>query len=131
PTGNGKDFVNDPEATRRFDMATLKSRIARLHEMTRAAGRDPGAIELGGLLLLGLSRKADDEHLRQLAAQLGFPDYATAQGAPVTLLGTADEVRRELRKRIDETGMTYYIFFMATPETQEIFARDVMPAFVD
>ncbi len=129
PTGNGKDFVNDPVATRKFDMATLKQRIAKLHEMMREAGRDPGAVELGGLLLLGLSRRADDEHLRQLAAQLGFPDYATAQGAPVTLLGTADEVRRELRRRIDETGMSYYIFFMATPETQEIFVKDVMPAF--
>ncbi|MEQ8231520.1 MAG: LLM class flavin-dependent oxidoreductase [Gammaproteobacteria bacterium] len=130
PTGNGKDFVNDPEATRRFDMATLKSRIVRLHEFTREAGRDPGEIELGGLLLLGLSRRADDEHLHQLATQLGFPDYATAQGAPVTLLGTAEEVRRELRRRIEETGMTYYIFFMATPETQEIFAKDVMPDFL-
>jgi len=131
PTGNGKDFVNDPVATRKFDMATLKQRIAKLHDMMREAGRDPGDVELGGLLLLGLSRRADDEHLHQLATQLGFPDYATAQAAPVTLLGTAEEVRRELRRRIDETGMTYYIFFMATPETQEIFVKDVMPAFVD
>ncbi len=130
PTGNGKDFVNDPQATLRFDMATLRRRIEVLHGFMREAGRDPAAIELGGLVLLGLSHDRDDPALHGMAAQLGFPDYATAQGAPVTLLGTADEVRRELRRRIDETGVTYFILFMATPATQEIFVRDVMPEFV-
>lgn len=129
PTGNGKDFVNDPEATRRFDMARLKQRIAVLHEFMREAGRDPGEIELGGLVLTALSERADDPALRGLAEQLGFADYASAQAAPVALLGTAAEVRAELERRIAETGVTYYIAFMATPESQAIFARDVMPAF--
>jgi hypothetical protein len=46
------------------------------------------------------------------------------------LLGTAEEARAELRKRIEETGVTYYIFVMANPVSQEIFAKDVMPEFV-
>ncbi|MEX2479978.1 MAG: LLM class flavin-dependent oxidoreductase [Gammaproteobacteria bacterium] len=129
PTGNGKDFVNDPVATLKFDMATLEQRIAVLHGFMREGGRDPASIELGGLVLLGLSRDAQEQALRDLAARLGFPDYATAQGAPVALLGTAAEVRRELRRRIEKTGMTYFIFFMATAETQEIFVKDVMPDF--
>lgn len=129
PTGNGKDFVNDPVATLKFDMATLEQRIAVLHGLMREGGRDPASLELGGLVLLGLSRDAQDQALRDLAASLGFPDYATAQGAPVALLGTAAEVRQELRRRIDKIGMTYFIFFMATAETQEIFVKDVMPEF--
>jgi alkanesulfonate monooxygenase SsuD/methylene tetrahydromethanopterin reductase-like flavin-dependent oxidoreductase (luciferase family) len=129
PTGNGKDFVNDPVATRKFDLATLKQRITVLHGFMREAGREPGAIELGGLMLVGLARTRDDEALRQLATGLGFPDYATAQEAPVVLLGTADEARRELRRRIEETGVTYYICIMATPGTQEIFVKDVIPEF--
>jgi alkanesulfonate monooxygenase SsuD/methylene tetrahydromethanopterin reductase-like flavin-dependent oxidoreductase (luciferase family) len=130
PTGNGKDFINDTVATVKFNMDVLKSRIALLHLMMRDIGRDPKEIELGGLALLGLSKDKNDPSLREIASHLGFPDYAAAQGAPVTLLGTAEEARTELRKRIEETGVTYYIFVMANRESQEIFAKDVMPEFV-
>ncbi len=130
PTGNGKDFINDTTATVKFTMDVLKSRIALLHTMMREIGRDPKEIELGGLALLGLSKDKSDPSLREMASHLGFPDYATAQCAPVTVLGTAEEARTELRKRIDETGVTYYIFVMANAESQEIFAKDVMPEFV-
>lgn len=129
PTGNGKDFVNDPEATVRFDMAELKRRIAMLHGFMREAGRDPATMELGGLLMLGLSRDKNDATLRQLAAQLGFPSYEAAQRAPVALLGTPDEVKRELEDRIRKTGVTYYIVFPATADTQELLVNEVMPAF--
>ena len=129
PTGNGKDFVNDPAATLKFDMARLKQCIAKLHGFMRDAGRDPSDIELGGLCLVGMSSDAKDQGLREMASQLGFPDYETAQASPVALLGTPEEVRKELRKRIDETGMTYFISFMSSPETQEMFTKDVMPEF--
>ena len=117
-------------ATLKFDMPTLKSRIAVLHGLMREQGRDPADIELGGLALLGLSTDAKDQHLRDMAKGLGFPDYATAQAAPVCLLGTADEVKREIHRRIAETGVTYFICVMATPATMDIFAGDVMPEFV-
>ena len=129
PTGHGKDFINDPVATIKFDMSVLKKRIAVLHELMAAEGRKPEEVELGGLALLGLSRKKDDQSLKDLASHLGFGDYASAQAAPVTVLGTAQEVRKELHKRISETGVTYYIFVMANPETQEIFEKDVLPDF--
>jgi probable F420-dependent oxidoreductase len=129
PTGNGKDFVNDPEATVRFDMAELKRRIAMLHGFMREAGRDPASMELGGLLMLGLSRDKNDATLRHLASQLGFPSYEAAQRAPVALLGTPDEVKRELEERIKSTGLTYYIVFPATPDSQELLVNEVMPAF--
>lgn len=130
PTSNGKDFPNDPVATVRFDMARLKRKIATLHGFARELGRDPEEIELGALVLLGLSRDPADAQLRGMAAKLGFPDYATAQRSPVVLLGTPDEVRRELRARIEQTGITYYIFAPATAESQELFAKEVMPEFV-
>ncbi len=129
PTGNGKDFVNDPAATLRFDMAELKRRIALLHQFMGEAGRDPASMELGGLLMLGLSRDKNDAVLRHMATQLGFPDYASAQRAPVALLGTPDEVKRELQERIASTGVTYYIVFPATADTQELLVNEVMPAF--
>lgn len=129
PTSNGKDFVNDPATTLKFDMPTLKRRIAVLHGFMRDAGRDIGAIELGGICLVGLSPDKNDAGLREMAGHLGFPDFASAQASPIALLGTPDEARRELRKRIDETGMTYFILFMMSPQSQEMFVKDVMPDF--
>src|SRR5262249_665220 len=125
PTGNGKDFVNDPAATVKFDMPTLRRRIALLHGFMREAGRDPGEIELGGLVLLGLSKDSNAPALRQLATRLGFPDYASAQSSPVALLGTPEEVKRELQRRIEDTGVTYYILFPSSEESQDLFVREV------
>ncbi|MCC6710227.1 MAG: LLM class flavin-dependent oxidoreductase [Gammaproteobacteria bacterium] len=129
PTGNGKDFVNDPAATLRFDMADLKRRIGMLHGFMREAGRDPSSIELGGLVMLGLSRDKNDATLRQLASHLGFPTYEAAQKAPVALLGTPEEVKRELAERIQATGVTYYIVFPATADSQQLLVDEIMPAF--
>ncbi len=129
PTGNGKDFVNDPVATVKFDMAQLKRRIALLHEFAGEVGRDPQEIELGGLVIAGLSRDSNDAALSGLAAQLGFSDLETARRSPVALLGSPDQVAEELRTRVKETGVTYYILFPATEETQELLVGEVMPEF--
>lgn len=129
PTGNGKDFVNDPVATVKFDTPTLKSRIALLHQFMREAGRDPSEMELGGLLLLGMSKDKHNQGLRDMAKGLGFPDYATAQRAPVSILGTPDEVKAEIAHRIKDTGVSYFIFVLANEETNDLFVKEVMPAF--
>ncbi|HCU88673.1 MAG TPA: hypothetical protein DGR97_01935 [Gammaproteobacteria bacterium] len=129
PTGQNKDFINDPIATVKFNMATLKSRITELHQNCRDIDRDPAEIELGGLAFLALSNNTDDPALRNQAMRLGFSDYESAQRSPVALLGTPDEVKSELMRRIEETGITYYIFAGTSIETRELFAREVMPAF--
>ena len=129
PTSNGKDFPNDPVATRRFDMNVMKKKIARLHELEREHGRKPGDIELGGLLLLGMSRDEHDSGLRDMARQLGFDDYEAARRAPVALLGTPSQVRDTLEERIADTGVTYYMMFAANDESWSLFAKEVLPHF--
>jgi len=129
PTGNGKDFINDPVAAVKFDRATLIDRIAKLHQYCREIDRDPNEIELGGISFVALSTDADDPTLREIASSLGFPDYESAQRAPIALFGTPDEVKQELARRIEETGVTYYILAMASPESHELFAEEVMPGF--
>lgn len=129
PTGNGKDFPNDPVATRRFDTARLVERIDRLRGFAEAAGRDPAAIELSGLTLLGLSRDPEDPNLVDLAKSLGFPDLGTAQKSPVTLLGSPEQVCAELRERVRDTGIAYFILAPTTPETLDLFVDEVMPEF--
>ncbi|MBI5618603.1 MAG: LLM class flavin-dependent oxidoreductase [Gammaproteobacteria bacterium] len=130
PTGNGKDFVNDPVAAVKFDTTVLKQRIGLLHKYMEEAGRDPQEMELGGLLLLGLSKQADDPWLRELSKNLGFSDYAMAQRAPVCVLGTPDEAKCEIAKRVKDTGVTYFMFVVASEETQDLFVKEVMPEFV-
>lgn len=129
PTSNGKDFPNDPVATRRFDMTVMKKKIAHLHELLRANGRGPSAIELGGLLLLGMSRSENDSGLVDMARQLGFDDYEQARRAPVALLGTPAQVRDTLEERIADTGVTYYMMFAANDESWTLFANEVLPHF--
>ncbi len=129
PTGNGKDFVNDPVATVKFDMPTLRSRIAKVRGYCQEIDRDPDTLELGGLCFVALSNDTNDPELRRLAERLGFPDYASARRAPVALLGTPGEVKGELERRIEETGVTYYIIAASSAESLEMFATEVMPAF--
>lgn len=129
PTSNGKDFPNDPVATRRFDMAVMKKKIAHLRTLLRENGRGEDAVELGGLLLLGMSRNEHDSGLRDMAQQLGFDDYEQARRAPVALLGTPAQVRDTLAQRIADTGVSYYMMFAANDESWSLFAKEVLPHF--
>lgn len=129
PTSNGKDFPNDPVATVKFTMEVMKKKIAALADLMKANGRKPGDMELGGLLLLGLSRNPNDSSLRDMAKNMGFPDYASAQRSPVALLGTPAEVRDEISRRIEDTGVTYYMMFPASDESWTLFSKEVLPHF--
>ncbi len=129
PTSNGKGFANDPAMMTGFDMAEMKRRITQLHGFMNDIDRDPSDIELGGLVLTGLSDDPDDPVLRETAAGLGFPDYGTAQSSPIVLLGTPDQAKRELQARIDESGLTYYIIVPTSEASLELFVDAVMPAF--
>ncbi len=129
PTGQGKDFPNDPEATRRFTAEVLRERIALLRRFAREAGRDPDEIELTGLSLICLARDADAPVLQQAAAGLGFPDLATAMASPVALFGTPEQVCEQIRKRSDQTGIHTTVIAPTSPESLDLFENEVMPAF--
>ena len=129
PTANGRSFSSDPAIAIAFDMAEMKRRIELLHGFMHDADRDPKEIELGGLVLAGISDDPDDPALRETAAGLGFPDYETAQRSPVVLLGTPDQVKCELQARIDDSGVTYYLVAPTSDASLELFVDAVMPAF--
>jgi probable F420-dependent oxidoreductase len=131
PIVNGKDFVQDPSAAVKFDKAELKRRIALLHGFLKAAGRSHDAVELSGICMVNLARsKSDaDAALAQTATAMGFPNVEAARNSPVLLIGTPDEVRRELRGRIEEFGTTYYIVFPSSPESGELLVKEIMPEF--
>ena len=130
PIFNGKDFVNDPVATVAFDMAQLKRRIGMFRKYVGEVGRDPQSIELGGMVMLCLSDTADDPRFGKIASRLGFPDVETARRSPLLCMGTPDEVRRDLTTRIEDLGITYFVFIATSADTQALFVKNVMPEFV-
>jgi probable F420-dependent oxidoreductase len=130
PIFNGKDFVNDPVATVAFDMAQLERRIGMFRKYVGEVGRDPQSIELGGMVMLCLSNTTDDPLFGKIASRLGFPDVETARHSPLLLMGTPDEVRRNLTRRIENLGITYFVLISTSAETQTLFVKKVMPEFV-
>ncbi len=131
PIINGKDFAQDPAAAVKFTKADLKRRIATLRGLVAAAGRTADAVELSVISMVTIARSKSEVEaaLAQTASTMGFPDKEAARNSPVLLFGTPDEVRRELRSRIEELGTTYYIVFPATPESGDLLTKQIIPEY--
>jgi probable F420-dependent oxidoreductase len=122
---------NPKKPAPKFDKAQLARRIAMLHDFARTAGRDPDSIEISGFPFVFISRdKSDaDATARKIAERNGFADIEEARQSPGLLLGTPAEIRRELRSRIEQFAMTYYMVSLPSTEAVELFAAEVMPEF--
>lgn len=131
PIINGKDFAQDPAAAVKFDKRNLKRRIEMLQRLIVESGRAADAVEISGLAMLRLSRSKSevDAAARQMASAMGFPNEEAARNSPVLLIGTPEEVKRELRSRIEEFGMTYFITILASAESRELMVKEIMPEF--
>jgi len=115
----------------RFDKAQLRQRIDLLHRFARDQGRDPAAIEISGFPFVFIARDRSDADAtaRKIAQRNGFDEVEEARQSPGLLLGTPAEIVRELRARIEEFGMTYYMVSMPDAESVKLFAAEVMPEF--
>jgi probable F420-dependent oxidoreductase len=115
----------------KFDKAELGRRIATLREYTKAAGRDPNAIEISGnsFVLAGRTRSEADAIVQATAAAMQVTDIEAARRSPQVLTGTIDEVKREIRSRIETQGITYFFLSFMMPDAIEMFAKEIMPEF--
>ncbi|MFT7597110.1 MAG: putative F420-dependent oxidoreductase [Acidimicrobiales bacterium] len=130
PTANGKDFIKDAAATVRFDRARLRHRIELLGQLATDADRDPAQIEISGFVLANVSADTDHPRFGRLATRLGYNSLAEAQRSPVALIGTPDQAIEELTDRAETDGVGYFIVVATSPETQELLADEILPAFV-
>jgi alkanesulfonate monooxygenase SsuD/methylene tetrahydromethanopterin reductase-like flavin-dependent oxidoreductase (luciferase family) len=131
PIYHDKDSVQDPASAVAFTKTVLKRRIGQLQTLVKDAGRDPDAIELASLVFVTIARDRSraDALVRENAARMGFPDAEAARNSPAQLLGTPEEVRRELRSRIDDFGLTFFTAALFGQESYEIFVNEIMPEF--
>jgi probable F420-dependent oxidoreductase len=122
----------EPSQQARFDNEELKKKIAELHGYARAAGRDPDSIELSGfpLVLMSASKSEADAMAKSAGDASGIADLDEVRRLPMSLIGTPDEIKRELRYRIEEFNITYYMLALGSPDAVELFASKVMPEFV-
>jgi alkanesulfonate monooxygenase SsuD/methylene tetrahydromethanopterin reductase-like flavin-dependent oxidoreductase (luciferase family) len=81
------------------------------------------------MVAISRSQADADAALARTAAGIGFPNVAAARNSPVLLFGTPDEVRRELRSRIEEFGTTYFIVFPSSAESGDLLVKEIMPEF--
>jgi probable F420-dependent oxidoreductase len=131
PIINGKDFAQDPAAGVKFDKPDLKRRIEKLRRLSVEFGRAADAVEISGLAMIRLSRSKSeiDAAVRQTASAMGFPGDDAVRNSPVFLIGTPEEVKREVRSRIEEFGMTYFITFPGSAESRDLLVKEIMPEF--
>lgn len=125
-----KGYVDIVEALK-FDRGKVAKRIEMIGGFLKAAGRAPDALELsgGGFVLMAKDRATADAMAAATAQSLGIQDNASVRDSLQVLIGTPDDVKRELATRVEKFGMTYFFLNFMMPDTIDFFAKEVMPAF--
>ena len=115
----------------KFDKPELARRIETLRSYAKAAGRDPNAIEISGnsYVLAARDKSTAEAMVQATAAAMQVQDIEAARRSPQVLAGTIDEVKREIRARIETMGVTYFFLSFPMPDGLELFAKEIMPEF--
>ena len=74
-------------------------------------------------------RTTADAMAAATAQSLGIENNESVRTSLQVIIGTPDDVKRELTERIEKFGMTYFFLNFMMPDTAEMFAKEVMPAF--
>ena len=125
-----KGYVDVAEALK-FDRTKVAKRIEMIHGFLKAAGRANDALELsgGGFVLMAKDRTTADAMAAATAQSLGIENNEKVRDSLQVLIGTPDDIKRELTSRIEKLGMTYFFLNFMMPDAIEMFAKEVMPAF--
>jgi hypothetical protein len=81
------------------------------------------------IVLTAKDQSTADAMVNATAQSFGVTDMERARNSPQVLVGTIDQVKRELSWRIENFGMTYFFLNFIMPDMAELFAREIMPAF--
>jgi alkanesulfonate monooxygenase SsuD/methylene tetrahydromethanopterin reductase-like flavin-dependent oxidoreductase (luciferase family) len=122
-------FVDIPSALK-FDKTEVKRRLEMVRGFAKSAGRTD-AVELSAMsiVLTAKDKSTADAMVTATAQSFGVKDVELARNSPQVLVGTTDEIKRELTWRIENFGMTYFFLNFIMPDMAELFAKEIMPAF--
>jgi probable F420-dependent oxidoreductase len=122
-------FVDIPSALK-FDKTEVKRRLEMVRGFAKSAGRTD-AVELSAMsiVLTAKDKSTADAMVNATAQSFGVKDMEVARNSPQVLVGTTDEVKRELTWRIENFGMTYFFLNFIMPDMAELFAKEILPAF--
>ena len=112
-----------------YAVTALERKIDLLRRLCDEAGRDFSTLALSEQAVLTLVPSGADLDAAKEEARRRYPGGFAPQDG---FIGTPDEVIRQLRAKT-ELGISQFAFFFydrGTPETLELFAREVLPAFV-
>lgn len=114
----------------KFDKTEVKRRLEMVRGFAKTAGRTD-ALELSAMsiVLTAKDKSTADAMVTATAQSFGVTDVERARNSPQVLVGTIDEVKRELSWRIENFGMTYFFLNFIMPDMAELFAKEIMPAF--
>ena len=107
----------------------LPQRLAVLREHCASVGRDPDEIEVSEQCVIVIGRDEKDFSQRWSAAQQMLGSVFDLE--KTAFRGTPDQVVEQLQKR-REQGVTFFTFLLGdfhAPESLELFAEKVVPAF--
>jgi probable F420-dependent oxidoreductase len=127
PTG-GRLGTIELEDAMRFDVDEYRRRAERMRAHARAAGRDPGAIDLSQFVFvtLGADRAAADAMLGAMMQMMGIDDVTAVRRSPSVLVGDPAGCLDEVRYRIEELGVSYFVCRFADATAMETFAEGVI-----
>jgi probable F420-dependent oxidoreductase len=127
PTGGkfGQVVIED---ALKFDAAEFRRRTEILHDHARKVGRNPAEIELSQFpfVLMGTDRASTDAMVAAMAQMMGVKDPDAARRSPSTLVGDAEQCRDEIRRRVEELGVTYFFCRFLDPDTMNRFIEQVI-----
>jgi probable F420-dependent oxidoreductase len=127
PTGGKFGEVVIEDAIK-FDEAEFRRRAGILREHARKVGRDPAEIELSQFpfVIMGADRASTDGMLEAMAQMMGVKETNAARHSPSTLVGDAEQCRDEIRRRVEEMGVTYFFCRFIDPDTMNRFIDQVI-----
>jgi alkanesulfonate monooxygenase SsuD/methylene tetrahydromethanopterin reductase-like flavin-dependent oxidoreductase (luciferase family) len=74
-------------------------------------------------------RATADAMAAATAQSLGIENNDSVRNSLQVMIGTPDDIKRELADRVEKFGMTYFFLNFMMPDAIDMFAKEVMPAF--
>jgi probable F420-dependent oxidoreductase len=119
----------DPEAVRRFSLGYFRDRATRARQLAESAGREPTSLVLSAIFFVDVAATPAQaiSLLGDVAARYRLTPRQ-AEDFPLTLIGTAAQLRERLAERIQCLELGYVILHFRTLAAVEQFAAEVLPA---